>query len=117
MLRRRTRPKMGTREQMQIRCPSHLKWVRGHVCASGTPNCEGRIEAAHVRIGTNGGMSFKPGDNYAVPLCSFHHRCQHAQGEKTFWGQQHVDPIKLADELWTKSPHGIKWRREHDSND
>lgn len=110
MIPRRRKPqKMGVREEPQVRCPGHLKWVRGHECASVTPNCSGRIEAAHVRIGTDGGMGVKPGDNWAIPLCEFHHRCQHAQGEQTFWAQQRTDPLKIAQDLWFKSPHRKKW--------
>lgn len=112
MLKRRKAPKMGLRETPQHRSPSHLKWVRGHECAALSRNmqtgCEGKIEAAHVRIGTDGGASLKPGDNWAVPLCAGHHRLQHQWGEQTFWKWAGHDPRKLAQELWAKSPHRLK---------
>ena len=46
--------------------------------------CEGRIEAAHVRRGTDGAMGVKPSDNYALPLCEAAHRLQHKIGEESF---------------------------------
>lgn len=57
--KRRRRPKMGVRKPSQVRCAAHLKWVRGHFCAVKGLNghvCRGRIEAAHVRSGTDGGV-------------------------------------------------------------
>ena len=82
--RRRKAPKMGAREEQQIRCPSHMAWVRGHECLALDETCSDRIEAAHVRTGTDGGMGVKPSDCYVVPLCSFHHRLQHSIGEGAF---------------------------------
>ena len=121
MLKRRTRPKMGVREEPQIRCPSHLKWVRGHECACSIPVaygtvgwCSSKIEAAHVRTGTDGGMALKPGDNWVIPLCSYHHAIQHKQGEPGFEKTFKISMKSIAMELWLKSPHGIKWRKEHE---
>lgn len=48
-------------------------------------------EAAHVRIGGDGGMSLKPSDWRTVPLCGHdsdsegHHAQQHRLGERVFW--------------------------------
>lgn len=108
MLARRKRQPLGLREAPQVRNPSHLKWVRGHQCACEGEYCGGKIEAAHVRNGTDGGMGVKPSDCYAVPLCSEHHRKQHERGETTFWKEHGIDPLKLAAELWAKSPHRMK---------
>lgn len=110
--KRKTRPKMGVRQEPQIRCPGHLAWVRGHECAcAGKPNteCVGKIEAAHVRVGTDGGMSLKPGDNFSIPLCSRHHMAQHQWGEKTFEGHYRINMKQLAADLWQKSPHRAKY--------
>jgi hypothetical protein len=41
-------------------------------------------EAAHVRTGTDGGVGVKPGDRYAVPLCTACHARQHRIGELSF---------------------------------
>ena len=110
--RRARRPKMGVREPDRIVCPGHLKWVRGHECVFKFGMCEGKIEAAHVRMGTDGGMGMKPSDCYAVPLCERHHRRQHQIGEESFW--RGVDPIKIAADLWRLSPHRINYERRKD---
>jgi len=88
-----------------IRCPSHLKWVRGHncICVEIDPTgCEGKIEAAHVRRGTDGGVGSKPGDNFSIPLCSNHHREQHTIGEQSFEKRYRFSMLQVADRLWRK---------------
>lgn len=107
MIPKRRKPQpMGVREPDVIRSPSHLAWVRGHECAVGRlPTCSSRIEAAHVRTGTDGGMSMKPGDNWAIPLCSWHHSTQHRIGESAFEQEYGVDMKAIAQALWAKSPH------------
>ena len=114
--RRRKPPKANIRQQPQIRCPQHLAWVRGHECALCSHPiggqyipCRGRIEAAHVRVGTDGGLSVKPGDSWAIPLCRDHHFQQHALGEVTFSTRYHINMKAIAEELWLKSPHRKKF--------
>ena len=97
-----------------IRCPAHLQWVRGHECAIAGALCEGPIEAAHVRMGLAGGMGMKPGDDRAVPLCAGHHRGQHTVGEAAFWRLHGIDPIRLAANLASRSPHWKKLRKDDD---
>ena len=109
MLSRRKVPKMGVRERPQIRCPSHLKWVRGFPCSAENQDCMGNIEAAHVRSGTDGGKGVKPSDTYAIPLCNFHHARQHAIGEKQFERETGINMRSIADELARRSPHKHKW--------
>jgi len=111
-LPRRKPPKMKVREEPQVRCKEHLKWVRGHVCAVAgrrDHQCSERIEAAHVRTGTDGGMSVKPSDCYAIPLCSDAHAEQHRIGERAFELRYGIDMRKIADELARRSPHRRKW--------
>ncbi len=73
--------------------PKHRKFIRTFAC----PACvqEGdisapagdprrRIECAHVRIGTDGGVSLKPSDWFCWPACSHHHAEQHSIGEPAF---------------------------------
>lgn len=109
--KRRKAPKLGVREEPQIRNASHLKWIRGHECSvcrefpSGYP-----IEAAHVRTGTDGGMGVKPSDCWTLPLCSHHHRDQHLIGEAEFEQIYKIDMKKIAAALWAKSPHAKKLR-------
>lgn len=88
--------------------PSHLKWVRGHECCVGPAGCGGKIEAAHVRRGTDGGMSKKPSDKWAIPLCSTHHAEQHSAGEQTFEKRHGFSMKATAETLWARSPHRDK---------
>lgn len=117
MIPKRRKPaKAGIHEPPQIRNASHLKWVRGHECAVAmrSPDliegkqCSGRIEAAHIRVGTDGGMGVKPGDNWAIPLCSFHHAEQHRMGELTFSVIYGIPLHTIAQLLWARSPHRFK---------
>lgn len=109
MIPKRRKPeKLGIRQEPQIRSASHLQWIRGHECVVQCFLCEGRIEAAHVRRGTDGGTSLKPGDNWTIPLCQSHHAGQHAVGEETFERVHKIDMKAIAKALWDKSPHRRK---------
>jgi len=106
---RRKPPKSGIRESSVIRSPSHLKFVRGFTCSVWHHECcEGRIEAAHVRLGAHAGMGQKPGDDRAIPLCQTHHAEQHRVGEATFAAKYAVDLEKIAARMWSLSPHRRK---------
>ena len=95
----------------RIRSPGHLAWVRAHACC--IPGCELRpIEAAHVRVGTGGGMGIKPGDDWTISLCAEHHREQHQRSEQYLERLYGIDMKALAREFAAKSPHRGKWRRE-----
>jgi hypothetical protein len=79
----------------------HLAFVRQLPCvACGKP---APSEAAHVRTGTDSGVGIKPGDRYALPLCSACHATQHRIGELTFWSALRIDPVNVALRLWTVS--------------
>jgi hypothetical protein len=56
-----------------------------------------------VRTGTNSGFGTKPGDRYAVPLCTGCHAKQHRIGELSFWSTLRIDPVNVALRLWTVS--------------
>ena len=80
----------------------HLAFLRQLpcvACGKAAPS-----EAAHVRTGTDGGVGVKPGDRYAVPLCTACHAKQHRLGELTFWSALCIDPLNVALRLWTVSP-------------
>ena len=78
-----------------IRDNKHLKFIRQLECVlCGSPF----VEAAHLRIGTDGATSMKPSDCWVLPLCSPHHRLQHQIGERTFWEGR--DPHSLCAELY-----------------
>lgn len=106
--KRRKAPKHNLRAEPQIRSPQHLAWVRGHECLALDETCSDRIEAAHVRTGTDGGMGVKPSDCFTVPLCSHHHALQHNMGEGSFENRYGVKMRPAADALWLKSPHRPK---------
>ena len=92
--RRKSKPDLRRRVQ-------HLAFVRQLpcvACGKAAPS-----EAAHVRIGTDGGTGMKPGDRYAVPLCTACHAKQHWIGELTFWSALRIDPLNVASRLWTVS--------------
>lgn len=103
--RRRKPQKMSCNSAPQIRSPGHLAWIRGHECSVQQMTCEGKIEAAHVRGGTDGGLSVKPSDCWAIPLCSRHHRLQHQIGEPEFERAYKIRMKEIADALWYLSPH------------
>ena len=140
--KRRTREKMGVRHSSVIRCQGHLAFVRNRMCAINgktywgkvppesdwaklDPNmdavyehdCSNRIEAAHVRIGTDGGIGMKPSDCWTIPLCSSAHREQHKIGEAPFEKRYGIDMKKIAADLWRISPHGIKYRKAREGTE
>src|SRR5215469_9434225 len=94
MARSKRKPDSRRREQ-------HLAFVRQLPCVA----C-GKVapsEPAHVRTGTDGGVGIKPGDRYAVPLCTDCHAKQHRVGELSFWSALRFDPLNVALRLWTVS--------------
>lgn len=109
MLRPRVRPKMGVRQESQIRSPGHMKWVRqrfqccittlrGHICS-------GKMHAHHCREGANGGMGLKPDDSTVVALCEIAHEEIHRTGWRTFEAKYGLDLSRVAADLWRASPH------------
>lgn len=118
--RKRSRLRMNVRQSDVIRCPGHLIYVRSLVCAikdralvgagGMTHICSPRIEAAHVRTGTDGGTGMKPGDNWTLPLCDDAHRQQHQIGEPAFERAYNIDMKKLATALWNISPAAHRYR-------
>lgn len=106
---RRKHKALGLRSEPQIRNASHMKFVRGFECViAGKHECYGKIEAHHVRTGTDGGTSLKPGDNWCIPACSAAHREIHDHGELTFEMRRGVDLKAIAAALWRRSPHRHK---------
>jgi hypothetical protein len=59
-----------------------------------------------VACGANGngcGAGLKPGDRYAVPLCTACHAKQYRIGELSFWSALRIDPLNVALRLSTAS--------------
>jgi len=92
---RKSKPDVNRRVQ-------HLAFLRQLPCVAYGKAAQS--EAAHVRTGTDGGVGVKPGDRYAVPLCTACHAKQHRLGELTFWSALCIDPLNVALRLWTVSP-------------
>ena len=91
-----------------LRCPAHLKWVRGHQCCIAGQRvhvCSQKMEAAHVRRGSGAGLGEKPGDDRTISLCQKAHTNQHRIGEVMFEIEYDIDMRKLAAEFANKSPH------------
>jgi hypothetical protein len=92
----RSKPKPEFRRRAQ-----HLEFVRQLscvACGKAAPS-----EAAHVRLGTDGGAGIKPSDRYSVSLCTSCHELQHRFGELRFWSVLRIDPLNVAMRLWTVS--------------
>ena len=116
ILKRRKREKFGTREETRVRCPAHLAWLRGFPCLVADPGyidgpCDSRIQAAHVRRGTDGAMAVKPSDCHTVPLCNWHHAEQHQIGESAFELKYSVTLIDCAAHYWQMSPHRHRYEQ------
>lgn len=111
MLKRRKPSRSGiARNPDRIRSPAHRAWVRGHICCASSSTttgdrirCDGPIECAHVRIGTDGGTGIKPSDIWTVPLCKAHHAEQHAIGEPAFERKYQINLKRIAEDLARKS--------------
>jgi len=115
-LRKRPKEKLGVRQVETKESPRHRKFVRSFVCiAQGgnaphleSVNCGGPIEFCHVRAGLpegeQAGISRKPHDAFAVPMCAEHHRIQHAIGEASFEQRYGVRLLDTALKLARVSP-------------
>lgn len=128
ILRKRRRPKMGVRKPSQLRSLEHLRFVRSHECAvRGRYNttfvrslgpeqheCSGPIQAAHIRMGTDGGAGIKPSDNFTIPLCVEAHVEQGQIGEGAFEKRYGIDTHKIASELWRRSAARMKMERNNE---
>jgi hypothetical protein len=95
------KPRHGTKR------PQHLAFIRKLPCVvcGFTPS-----EAAHIRFndhatGKMQAVGQKPGDEWSTPLCASHHRegpgAQHTMGERAFWERNGIDPLKLAELLFS----------------
>jgi hypothetical protein len=86
-----------------MKSQKHLRWVRSLKCS--VPGCKDRgVVAHHVRNGTGGGTSIKPGDEWAIPLCQDHHHAGHTVGWQTFELRHSIDLREIAKWLAKVSP-------------
>jgi len=78
----------------------HLDFIRSQPCC--ICGDDTTVEAAHIRTGAPEhsklptGMSEKPNDSWALPLCNRHHTEQHTMNELAFWKSYGIDPFMLA---------------------
>lgn len=85
----------------------HLDTIRQLPCAICLDDTS--TEAAHVRYAEpklgkrQTGMGEKPDDAFTVPLCGRHHREQHTQNERAWWGGYEIDPLAMALALYRVS--------------
>ena len=116
--KRRKAPRLNVRKRPQVRSPKHRQWVRGFQCSvegrglvsrGEMHKCVGKIQAAHVRTGTDGGTGVKPSDFWAIPLCVSAHTIQHAIGERAFEQRYGIDMRSITEGLERRSPHRKEW--------
>ncbi|MFG1302668.1 hypothetical protein V5F34_00815 [Xanthobacter autotrophicus] len=106
----RFRPEKGAKparktasERGRQRDEAHLALVRRLPCvASGSM---ANVEAAHLRFSEDqfGKVSpgrAKPSDEWVLPLCHAEHMRQHAMGERDYWAQLGIEPLKIAQRLY-----------------
>jgi len=114
-LRRRKKTAMNCRDSGMIRSDGHLQFCRGFRCSIAdhpAHECEGKIEACHVRAGTDGGTSLKPSDCFVIPICAGGHRLQHQIGEAAFETRFGINMKAIAAKLWKASAHRLRHDRK-----
>lgn len=94
---------MENRKHPREKDPKFLAYVRRQRCeARSFGNCDGPIEAAHIRYSDgsgriNPGMGNRNHDRHANPLCHFHHQHdQHRRNERVFWEMLGKDAYETA---------------------
>lgn len=101
-----------------LRAPQFRQWLRGRPCwLADRGGCEGRLEAAHVDYAGGKGAGIKVHDKHCIPLCSEHHRVQHAWGWEMFeanFGMAPGDAKMAAEAYWNAWPGRIAWEGKRD---
>lgn len=95
---------MERQRQPREHDPGFLAYLRRQPCeAAHLGDCEGPIEAAHVRYSdarrgiVNPGLQAKNHDRNANPLCRHHHQHdQHRRAERAFWSSLGKDAYERA---------------------
>ena len=88
-------------EPHRVRDKEHLRYVASQPCllCSAIPS-----DAHHVRFAQPRAMGRKVGDEFTVPLCRAHHRELHHSGnEAAWWHDMGIDPIDIAQQLWSET--------------
>jgi len=87
-----------------MRSAKHLRFIRSLPClVCGTDQA---VDACHVRYSdaaagkVNPGLGAKPGDEWTIPMCRYHHTAQHKGSETGFWKNLGLDPLPIAQDLF-----------------
>ena len=83
----------------------HLAFIRKLPCVLSSRECQGPVEAAHIRYtelryGKRDVGREKPDDRWTLPVCQGHHRLQHQGDEFLFWRVRNINPCVTALALW-----------------
>jgi hypothetical protein len=95
--------------QKRGRDPRHLELIRQAYCLA-CPSWD-TCDAAHVRYHDMAagkeqtGIGRKPDDRWVVPLCHRCHMTQHSRGERIWWQEKGIDPVRVARLLYAASPN------------
>lgn len=97
--------------------PGFLQWLRGRpcACAGRNPECDGKMQAAHVPDPATKGIGTKSSDQYAIPLTVSCHFLQHMVGWQTF-AANHLggaDPRAMAEAYWRQWPGRSAWEAKN----
>ena len=87
-------------EPKRIRNRDHLRYVASQPClvCGRSPS-----QAHHLRFGQSRAMGRKVSDEFTVPLCATHHHELHMRGnELEWWKDKQIEPLSIAEELWSK---------------
>jgi hypothetical protein len=93
---------------------AYKQWVRGRDCAFASPDCAGKIEAAHMADPASKGMGTKAADNNCVPACAHHHRLHTVKGWSAL-GITREQGTQMAAEYWKAWPARARWEAENGS--
>jgi len=90
--------------ERRLRSKVHLQFVASKPCVI----CEQLpCHAHHITFAQPRGLSQKVSDEFTVPLCAQHHNELHAfHNEASWWRNQGVEPLPIANALWCESVKG-----------
>ena len=90
--------------ERRLRSKAHLQFVAAKPCLI----CEQLpCHAHHITFAQPRGLSQKFSDEFTVPLCVAHHNELHAfHNEASWWRNQGIEPLPIANALWHESAMG-----------
>lgn len=89
----------------------HRRWLKTFECCCwGNPlspcDTDHGVDLAHYRSAANSGTGMKPGPEWLLPLCRFHHTEQHNIGQPEFERRYGFSMAEKAREFARQSPEG-----------